>query len=131
MLSRWAALGIDQARLVSGDDELYSVPGAEFGQQPGHVGLGGARSDIQRGGDLRVGHAQAHQPEHLAFAVGDPGELPGLAARTGLVGELPDQAAGDARCALSPIVYLPRRGNVRLRPLPASTTGLSRHSTCS
>ena len=47
--------------------------------------------------DLGVGHAQAHQPEDLAFAVGDPGELPGLAARTGLVGELPDQAAGDAR----------------------------------
>ena len=58
--------------------------------------LGGAYCDVQGGGDLGVGHAEAHQPEHLAFAVGDPGELPGLAVRTGLVGELRDQAAGDA-----------------------------------
>jgi hypothetical protein len=47
--------------------------------------------------DLGVGHAQAHQPEHLAFAVGDPGQFPGLAIGTVLAGELPDQAAGHAR----------------------------------
>ena len=43
------------------------------------MGFRGARGDVQGGGDLRVGHAEAHQPEHLTFAVGDPGELPGLA----------------------------------------------------
>ena len=63
----------------------------------GHVRFGGARGDEQGGRDLGVGHAQAHQPEHLAFAVGDPGQFPGLAVGTVLVGELPDQAAGDAR----------------------------------
>ncbi len=36
MLSRQVALGVDQARLVSGDDELDPVPGAQLGQQPGH-----------------------------------------------------------------------------------------------
>ena len=58
--------------------------------------LGGAYRDAQGGGDLGVGHAEAHQLEHLAFAVGDPGYLLGLAAGAGLAGELPDQAAGDA-----------------------------------
>jgi len=63
----------------------------------GHVRFGGARGDEQGGRDLGVGHAQAHQPEHLAFAVGDPGQFPGLAIGTVLAGELPDQAAGHAR----------------------------------
>src|ERR1700722_4095522 len=87
----------DQAGFVGGDDELYPVPGAQLGQQPGHVRLDGACGDIQGGGDLGVGHAQAHQPEHLTLAVGDPGQLPGLAVGTVLAGELPDQAAGDPR----------------------------------
>jgi hypothetical protein len=52
---------------------------------------------LQDGGDLSVGHAEAHQLEHFAFAVGDLGEFPGLVAGAGLVGELPDQAPGDAR----------------------------------
>lgn len=52
MLLRLAALGVEQAGLVRGDDELHPVPGAEFGQQPGYVGLGGARGDVQGGGDL-------------------------------------------------------------------------------
>jgi hypothetical protein len=85
-----------QAGLVGGDDELYPVPGAQLGQQPGYVGLGGARGDVQGGGDLGVGHAEAHQLEDLAFAVGDLGELPGLGVWTGLASELRDQAAGDA-----------------------------------
>ncbi len=68
MLSRRAALGVEQASLVRNDDELYPVSGTEFGQQPGYVGLGGACGDVQRGGDLGVGQAQADQFEHLAFA---------------------------------------------------------------
>ena len=52
--------------------------------------------DVQGGGDLGVRHAEAHQPEHLAFTVGDPGERTGLGAWAGLAGELRDQAAGDA-----------------------------------
>jgi glyoxylase-like metal-dependent hydrolase (beta-lactamase superfamily II) len=39
-----------------------------FGQQPGYVGLGGARGDVQGGGDFGVGHAEAHHLEHIAFA---------------------------------------------------------------
>jgi hypothetical protein len=39
------------------------------------VRLGGAHGDVQGGGDLGVGHAEAHQPEHLALAAGVPGEL--------------------------------------------------------
>ena len=73
------------------------VSGAQLGQQMSHVRFGGARGDVQGGGNLGVGHAQAHQPEHLAFAVGDPGQFPGLAVGTVLAGELPDQAAGYAR----------------------------------
>jgi carboxypeptidase C (cathepsin A) len=94
---RAAGLGVEQAGLVSGDDELDPVPGAQLGQQMGHVRFGGARGDEQGGGDLGVGHAQAHQPEDLAFAAGDPGQLPGLAVGTVLICELPDQAAADAR----------------------------------
>ena len=58
MLWRRAGLGVEQAGLVRGDDELNPVSSAEFGQQPGNVGLGGARGDVQGGGDLGVGHAQ-------------------------------------------------------------------------
>ncbi len=90
-------MGLHQASLVGGDDELYPVSGAQLGQQPGHMGLGGACADVEGGGDLGVGHAEAHQLEHLAFAVGDPDELAGPAAGSGLAGELRDQAAGDAR----------------------------------
>jgi hypothetical protein len=58
------------------------------------------------------GHAEAHQPEHLALAVGDLGELPGLAARMGLASELSDQAAGDARRDAA-YEHLGRDGRVR------------------
>ena len=42
MLSRRAGLGIEQAGLVRGDDELYPVPGAQLGEQMGHVRFGGS-----------------------------------------------------------------------------------------
>jgi hypothetical protein len=54
---RGAALGVEQAGLVRGDDELNPVPGAQLGQQMGHVRFGGARGDEQGAGDLGVGHA--------------------------------------------------------------------------
>jgi hypothetical protein len=92
-----AALRVKQVGLVRGDDELYPVPGAQLGQQSGHVRLGGAHGDMQGGGDLGVGQAEALQFEHLAFAVGDSGELTGLGPGAGLAGELCDQAPGDAR----------------------------------
>src|SRR6185437_1900485 len=41
-----AALRVEQAGLVRSDDEMHPIPGAQLGQQPGYVCLGGAGGDV-------------------------------------------------------------------------------------
>ncbi len=91
----------DQAGLVGDDDQLDPVPGAELGQQPGHVRLGGGGADDQAAGDLAVGQAAADEGQHLALPVGDAGRAraaagPAGAAAPAWPGELLDEPAGDA-----------------------------------
>ena len=67
--------GLDQAAFVGGHDQLGTVAGAEFSQQPADVGLGGGHGDVQRLRDLRVGQAAGDQGQDFAFPVwaGPPG----------------------------------------------------------
>jgi hypothetical protein len=47
--------GFDEVAFVGHDDELHAVAGAEFHQDPGDVGLGRERAELEGLGDLRVG----------------------------------------------------------------------------
>jgi hypothetical protein len=69
----------------------------EFAQDVADVAFGGERADDEPAGDLRVAQAAGHEHEHVAFAVGEPGDL-----RYGCVGvascrELGDETTRDTR----------------------------------
>src|ERR1700704_5666586 len=65
-----ARSGLDEVALVGHDDELHAVAGAELHQDPGDVGLGGERAELQGLGDLRVGQPGGDELKDLVLASG-------------------------------------------------------------
>ena len=63
-----------QAVFVGEDDCLHPVAQLEFGEHPSDVGLDGRLGKAKLKGDLKVGQAEGDLAEHLAFAVGQPGQ---------------------------------------------------------
>jgi hypothetical protein len=85
-----------QAGLVSEDDELGAVAGAQFGHGVVGVRLDGQRAEREVLGDLGVGHACRYQGYDLALAVGQRVEQAGRCSRAGVVQreEAGDQPSG-------------------------------------
>src|SRR5258708_7386158 len=71
-----SAAGGNEPGLVGGDDQLGPVAQAELGEDPADVGLGGRRAHHQPAGDLGVGQALRHQPQHLALPAGERAHQP-------------------------------------------------------
>jgi len=70
-LSRGIRIGrparLNKAALVSEDHRLHAVAKPELGEAARNVRLDGARTDVERARDLRVGASSGHQGQHLAF----------------------------------------------------------------
>src|SRR5579884_130930 len=96
-----SAAGRDQARLVGEDHRLDAVAQAELGQEVGDVGLDRRLADVEALGDLGVRQAPGQLAQHLQLTAGEllgqlvEGRPPG--ARTGVAGELVEQAPGHPR----------------------------------
>ncbi len=61
---------VGQPAAVGQHDRLQPVADPELHQDPGDVRLHGALADVEPAGDLGVGAAVGHQPEHLPLALG-------------------------------------------------------------
>ncbi|PRY21941.1 hypothetical protein CLV70_1186 [Pseudosporangium ferrugineum] len=91
---RWrSGLVVHQAAAVGQHDSLHPVAEVELGENARDVRLHGLQRDRQLLGDLGVGEAAGHQPQHLEFAGGQDVERAGTRGHRGpeAVGETADQ----------------------------------------
>ena len=77
---RASGLGPDEPGFVGQDHRLYPVPQVQLGQDVPDVGLDRAFLHDQPFGDLGVGQALGHQPEHVELPAGQLAEDRGYGA---------------------------------------------------
>ena len=90
-----SGLNPDEPGLVGQDHRLHSVPQVQLGQDVPDVGLDGAFLHDKPFGDLGIGQALGHQPEHVELPAGQRAEHRGNIPRgPDGAGEAADETPG-------------------------------------